>query len=87
VARACGQGRDRGWGKSPAVGEVSGWSGPVGGRALARLAGVGIIGQVTSGRCPSMGQNMGGERRERDREKARIQIKVSQNFKQILKKF
>jgi hypothetical protein len=36
---------------------------------LAWLAGVGIIGEVAGGRCPSMGQNRGGERREREREK------------------
>jgi hypothetical protein len=40
-----------------------------GGRALARLAGAGIVGQVTGGRCPSSGQYRGGERRERGRKK------------------
>jgi hypothetical protein len=58
------QGRDTGRSKSLVAGPVGGRSGPIGGCALA-LAGAGIIGQVVGGRCPSTGQNRGGERRER----------------------
>jgi hypothetical protein len=36
---------------------------------LAQLAGSGIVGQVAGGCCLSTGQNRGGERREREREK------------------
>jgi hypothetical protein len=38
---------------------------------LVRLAGVGIVGQVAGGCCPSTEENWGGERREREREKGR----------------
>jgi hypothetical protein len=55
VARASWLGRDMGHGNSPAAGSVGGWSGPGGDRALARLAGAGIVGQVAGGRCPSTG--------------------------------
>jgi hypothetical protein len=70
--RASWQGRDTGWGKLPAAGSVGGWSGPIGGRILVRLAGVGIVGQVSGGRSPSTGQNRGGERKERGQRRAGI---------------
>jgi hypothetical protein len=68
VARASWEGRDTGCGKSPAACSVGGWLGLVGGHALAQLAGAGSVGQVAGSRCPSTGQNRGGERRERERE-------------------
>jgi hypothetical protein len=51
VARASWQGR----GKALVAGPVGGGSRPIGGRALARLAGAGIVGQVAGGRCPLTG--------------------------------
>jgi hypothetical protein len=55
AARASWQGRDTGCGKSPAADPVGGRLGRIGGHALARLAGVGIIDEVAGGRCPSTG--------------------------------
>jgi hypothetical protein len=70
VARASWQGWDTGHGKSPAAGPVGGWSGPVGGRALARLAGPGMPCRVAGLLCQPE-QSRGGERRERDGENGR----------------
>jgi hypothetical protein len=47
-----------------------------------QLAGAGIVGQVAGGRCPSTGQNRGGERREREREREGPGFKL--NFIKIL---
>jgi hypothetical protein len=80
VACVSWQGQDTGRGKSPTAGPVGGWSGPVGRRALARHAGARIIGQVAGSHCPLMGQNRGGERRERG-EREGVEFKL--NFLKI----
>jgi hypothetical protein len=55
---------------------------------LARLVEAGIISQVAGGRCPSTGQNRGGERRERGRGiKAEIQINFLKISSRNLKNF
>jgi hypothetical protein len=56
---------DSGCGKLPTAGPVGGWSGPVVGRTLARLAGIGMPCRVVALLC-RLEQSRGGKRRQRE---------------------